>query len=362
VFIVGGGPAGLAAAIAARRRGLEVVIADGAEPPIDKACGEGLMPLTLEALRDLGIQIGASEGFAFRGIRFLNGADRAEAEFPGERGLGLRRLRLHQRLIERAQELGVRFLWKTPVTALCTAGAIVRQQVIGARWVVGADGIRSRVRRWSGLETHEVQPHRYARRRQYRIEPWTDCVEVYWGDVAQAYVTPIGTSDVCVVLLSRDPRASFATLECQFPELHHRLAAGSVLGTERGAITTTRRLESVYRGNVALIGDASGSVDAITGEGLCLSFRQAASLADAMIKGELSDYQAAHTRLLRQANIVARMLLLLDRHPALRRRVVRTLSTHPELFSQMLAIHGEKGSAAEVVSAGTLLGWRLMTA
>jgi flavin-dependent dehydrogenase len=111
-----------------------------------------------------------------------------------------------------------------------------------------------------------------------------------------------------------------------------------------------------------LIGDASGSVDAITGEGLCLSFRQAASLADAMIKGELSDYQAAHTRLLRQANIVARMLLLLDRHPALRRRVVRTLSTHPELFSQMLAIHGEKGSAAEVVSAGTLLGWRLMTA
>ena len=57
VFIVGGGPAGLAAAIAARQRGLRVVVADGGHAPIDKACGEGLMPDALAELERLGIQL-----------------------------------------------------------------------------------------------------------------------------------------------------------------------------------------------------------------------------------------------------------------------------------------------------------------
>ncbi len=362
VFIIGGGPAGLACAIAARRRGLAVVIADGAEPPIDKACGEGLMPTTLAALRNLGIEIDAAEGFAFRGIRFLNGADRAQADFPGGQGVGLRRLALHQKLIERAQELGIRFLWRTPVTGLCRAGVVVRQQVIRARWIVGADGIRSRVRRWSGLEGRNVGQYRYACRRHYRIAAWTNYVEVHWGEGVQAYVTPVGMSDVCIVLVSRNPRISFELLERQFPELHDRLHGASVLGTERGAVTTTCRLESVYRGNVALIGDASGSVDAITGEGLCLSFHQAAALADALFENDLRYYQEAHSTLARQLRIMARLLLVLDHHPALRRRVVRTLSTHPELFSRLLAIHAGASSPAHVVRTGTLLGWRLVTA
>ena len=141
VFIIGGGPAGLACAIAARQRGLDVVIADGAEPPIDKACGEGMMPATLAALRDLGIVIGAPEGVSLRGIRFVNAGDRAHADFPAGLGLGLRRLVLHEKLIERARELGTRLFWKTPVTGLCKTGVIARGQVVRARWIVGADGI-----------------------------------------------------------------------------------------------------------------------------------------------------------------------------------------------------------------------------
>ena len=60
VFVIGGGPAGLAAAIAASERGFKVTVADGAEPPIDKACGEGLMPDTLSVLRELGISVHAT--------------------------------------------------------------------------------------------------------------------------------------------------------------------------------------------------------------------------------------------------------------------------------------------------------------
>ena len=51
VFVAGGGPAGLAVAIAAAQRGMTVTVADSSRPPIDKACGEGIMPDGLAALR-----------------------------------------------------------------------------------------------------------------------------------------------------------------------------------------------------------------------------------------------------------------------------------------------------------------------
>src|SRR5207253_2995692 len=69
VFVIGGGPAGLAAAIAARKRGFEVVVADGAQPPIDKACGEGVMPDGVAALARLGVAATINHGFPFHGIR-----------------------------------------------------------------------------------------------------------------------------------------------------------------------------------------------------------------------------------------------------------------------------------------------------
>ncbi|MGH9727477.1 MAG: FAD-dependent oxidoreductase [Candidatus Acidiferrales bacterium] len=91
VFIVGGGPAGLAVAIAARQKGFRVSIADRATPPVDKACGEGLMPDGIAALRELGISIPAEQGFPVRGIRFVEGNLVAQSEFPNERGWGVRR-------------------------------------------------------------------------------------------------------------------------------------------------------------------------------------------------------------------------------------------------------------------------------
>ena len=69
VFVVGGGPSGLAA-IAARQKGFDLTLADGAAPPIEKPCGEGVMPETITALHDLGIAIGPSDGVSFRGICF----------------------------------------------------------------------------------------------------------------------------------------------------------------------------------------------------------------------------------------------------------------------------------------------------
>ncbi|HEX6467232.1 MAG TPA: FAD-dependent oxidoreductase, partial [Terriglobales bacterium] len=106
VFIVGGGPAGLAAAIAARQSGLEVTVADIAQPPIDKACGEGIMPNGVAALEALGVNIPSQDAARFTGIRLADSTVSVESRFPQHFGLGIRRTILHQLLIDRATETG----------------------------------------------------------------------------------------------------------------------------------------------------------------------------------------------------------------------------------------------------------------
>jgi len=172
VFVVGGGPAGLAAAIAVRKKGLQVTVADGGKPPIDKACGEGLMPDAITALEELGVEIRPGDGKVFRGIRFVSGTTNVSAHFPEELGIGIRRTVLHQRMIDEAEACGVELLWETPVSGLDLAGARVKGELIPARWIIGADGGRSLVRRWSGLEAYRALNSRFAFRRHYRQKPW----------------------------------------------------------------------------------------------------------------------------------------------------------------------------------------------
>src|SRR5205823_12331675 len=128
----------------------------------------------------------------------------------------------------------------------------------------------------------------------YRMEPWTDCVELYWGAGCQIYSTPVSSNEVCAVVISRDRYRRFGQALHMFPELMQRLNGGTAVSAERGVVTASCSLKSVALGRVALIGDASGSVDAITGEGLCVSFQQAMALANALETGNLATYRAEH--------------------------------------------------------------------
>src|SRR5579884_1228240 len=153
VFVAGGGPAGLASAIAARRRGFEVVVADGMRPPIDKACGEGLMPDALAAFGSLGITFPAEHSHPFRGIRFACDGQpptSVAANFPNGNGLGVRRTTLHALLVEQAERAGVELCWGATVRGLDGDRADTTHGLFRARWIVGADGAGSRVRQWSG--------------------------------------------------------------------------------------------------------------------------------------------------------------------------------------------------------------------
>jgi flavin-dependent dehydrogenase len=361
VFVIGGGPGGLAAGIAARRKGFDVVVADGAEPPIDKACGEGLMPETQAALKSLGVELQASLGYRFRGIRFVQSGAEVSADFPDGQGLGIRRTRLHEALIEAAENCGVNLLWRTPVGGIESDAVRLNSGSVKARWVVGADGCQSRVRRWSGLDSGTTSSCRMASRRHYRIRPWTKFVEVYWGPRVQAYVTPISGEKVCIATMGETvEEADFGNALSVLPELRERLAQAELCRRERGAITAVQALKRVWRGNVALVGDASGGVDAITGEGLRLAFRQAEALAEAMQAGDLRGYERAHKRLARRPMWMGRVMLALSRYEKMRSRTIRMLSRNPELFARLLAIHVGRATKQEVVETGTQVAWQYL--
>jgi menaquinone-9 beta-reductase len=361
IFIVGGGPAGLAAAIAARQRGLEVSVADGARPPIDKPCGEGLMPDACAALAKLGIAIRSEESHAFRGIRFVSGELSAEAGFPKGSGIGIRRTALHRLMIARAEALGVSLLWQTPVTGLHPDGVRVGRNVVRTRWVIGADGRGSLVRRWAGLEAGK-QRKRFAFRQHFYVSPWNDWMEVHWGANSQIYITPVGLREICVAVASREPHMRLDKALEEFPAIASRLRGAACSSTERGAISSTRELRNVHRGSVALVGDASGSVDCITGEGLGLAFRQADLLAECLAQGDLAKYQREHTALARRPTLMSRLLLALDSSSSLRRRAMRAFGAEPELFSRMVAMHVGSLSSLDCAANALVLGWHMLVA
>jgi len=366
VFVVGGGPAGLATAIAARSRGLSVLVVDGAVPPIDKSCGEGLMPDGVEALQNLGIQIPEHEAYVFRGIRFVDDGSVAESAFPRGTAYGIRRTHLHRVMSDHAAEYGVHMLWRAAVTGIHPEGGMVAGKLVRARWVVGADGTSSRVRKWANLDRQELaigsSKLRFAFRRHYRISPWTDFMELHWGEQCQVYVTPVSREEVCLALISSDPKLRLAEALRQFPELRARLEGAEYASSERGAITVTRRVRRVYRDRSVLIGDASGGVDAITGEGLSLSFRQAALLGECLASGDLMRYQRGHRTLSRRPTLMARLMLSMANHRHLRKRTMEVFQTSPLSFAGMLAMHVGEGSARDYVSNGLALGWELLKA
>lgn len=362
VFILGGGPAGLAAAIASRQAGLSATLADAMSPPIDKACGEGLMPDALSSVARLGIHIPPGWGHPFRGIRFLGPGSTAAAEFLGSPGLGVRRTVLHKLLVHHAERAGVDLKWNCPVTGIEGSSVRLGQKAIAARWIVGADGARSSVRRWAGLEAARSSAPRYSFRRHYRVEPWSDSVDIHWGNGCQFYITPVAPDEVCVVLMSRDAQFRMDSALPLFPVLHARLKHCEMVTAERGALAATHRLHRVTRGNIALLGDASGTVDPITGKGVCLAFEQAAALACAFRQGNLASYQRAHARISRHARLMANLMLTMDRWPQLRGRTLGAMEAHPGLFANLLAMHAGKLGMGRLAATAAMLGWEVATA
>ena len=336
VLVVGAGPVGLAAAIEAALAGLRVAIIDPRPGPVDKACGEGLMPGAVAALARLGVN---PQGMDVRGISYIAGSHRAYAPFPAGPGRGVRRTVLHQALVARAEQTGVRRVLGR-VRVLTEDAGGVRAEGPGcserARWVVAADGLHSPLRRHLGLSRPPgglgpARPARYGLRRHYRIAPWTDLVEVHWGRDAECYLTPVAPDLVGVALLGPSG-PSYAERLASFPEVAARLRLAVPVGPVLGAGPLRQPVAARRRGRVLLVGDAAGYVDAITGEGIAVGLACARALVDCLRQGVPQDYDAAWHVASRRYRLLTETLLAATAAPPLRRALVPACARAPRVF------------------------------
>jgi len=346
VLVVGGGPAGLATAIACAQRGLSVTVAEPREGPIDKACGEGLMPSAVRRLAGLGVH---PKGHVVTGIRYLDSHGQVEALFRRGPALGVRRTTLHSALADRASELEIPVLpVRVTEFSQCgqdefTAGESgpgVTAAGIHARYLVAADGLHSAIRRACGLDPRPARHVRYGLRRHYRVAPWTSLVEVYWAQDSEAYVTPVAEDVVGVAVLGGG-QASFESRLAAFPALREHLAGAEPVSSVRGAGPLRQDVAHRAKGRILLVGDASGYLDALTGEGIGAALSGATALADCLAAGRASDYERAWLQVTRASRTLTAGLLWSRNAPAIRPRIVPTARRLPWLFTAIVNRVGE---------------------
>ena len=329
LVVAGGGPVGLATALHAARAGMDVVVREPREGPIDKACGEGLMPGAVAELAALGVRPAGRE---LAGIRYLDGAVGGEgvaARFTSGSGRGVRRTVLHAALAAELEAAGVE-VDQRPVRSVRRLGDHVLVDGEPSRYVVAADGLHSPVRRLLGLDAPASGRRRFGLRCHVEQRPWTPYVEVHWSPRAEAYVTPVADDLVGVAVLT-ERGARFDDVLADFPVLCERLTG--TRSKVMGAGPLRQRARARAAGPVLLVGDAAGYVDALTGEGIALGLAQARAAVACLAAGRPDRYAAEAARLGRRHELLTHALLRATAHQALRRRLVPAATRMPWLFA-----------------------------
>lgn len=330
VLVAGAGPVGLAVALLATRAGFSATVVEPRTDPVDKACGEGLMPGALAVLLSLDVD---PAGMPFRGIRYVDAVRHgsAEALFAAGDGRGVRRTELHRAMAVAAEKAGVERRTGSVCDIRQSSGS-VRAAGLTARWLVAADGLHSPVRRELGLDRPSGLRPRYGLRRHFTIPPWTDLVEVHWSGRAEAYVTPVGRRTVGVAVLTDQRGRSFDEWLAGFGELAERLRGAEPASEVRGAGPLGCASDRRVAGRVLLAGDAAGYVDALTGEGIAVGLAQARALVDCLARGRPEEYERAWRASTRRYRLLTRGVLYAAQHPLLRSRLVPAAAAAPPVF------------------------------
>lgn len=166
IAVIGAGPAGAAAAITAARRGAETVMFERAGYGRDKACGDGLTPRAVGALRDLGIGMDGSH--PIRGLRMIAGRTERVLpwpetdRFPAQGAVWPRR-RLDAALVDAAAAAGARIFWNAEALPMLEGGRVTGVRAGGEEWraglVVVAAGAPGKAARMLGAVRVESEPY-----------------------------------------------------------------------------------------------------------------------------------------------------------------------------------------------------------
>ena len=360
VMIIGGGPAGLATAIVAGRNGLKTLLVEKRIFPIEKACGEGVMPTGWDHLQKLGIHLHQFEQqySPFAGIRYISHhGTQAQANFREGNGVAVQRTVLSQALFEVVKGLpSVEIQENTQATLMeeehCFCVQIKKIKYY-ASLIIGADGLHSKLRRQAGLYDKKKSLHRWGIRQHFAIAPWTNLVEVSWKEGIEAYVTPLSEHSIGVAFLwdrgkiepSREDSTYQSCLQ-HFPELQKRLTAHLALDEPKAIGPLQQKVKSPTKKNLVLIGDAAGYLDALTGEGISLAMEQALLIERVLIPAlkqeknlslALMEYRKAYQKSVQRYYQVTWLLLTLRKFPSIAESVVYVMNKQTDIFQHFLS-------------------------
>jgi geranylgeranyl reductase family protein len=323
VIVVGGGPAGSAAAYYMAQAGLDVLLLEKTSYPREKVCGDGLTPRSVRALIRMGVDVSPAAGWLpNKGLRVLGGGLRLElawpelADFPGY-GLTRTRAGLDESLVRRAQKTGARLQEQTAVTGALadTAGRIVGVQAnVGpderpaeyrAPVVVAADGVSGRLALSVGIGKREDRPMGVAVRRYYRsprhdddyLESWLELQDHEAGGDAllpgYGWIFGLGdgTSNVGLGVLN----SSVAYGRSNYRDMLRRWLDGlpeewgftedNATGPIRGGgLPMGFNRTPHYRDGLLLVGDAGGMVNPFNGEGIAYAMESGEMAADVVVQ------------------------------------------------------------------------------
>ena len=288
VIIIGGGPARLFAGIACARNELRTLVLEKQTYPIDKACGEGIMPSGVNNFKKLGVApfLEKYPYHLFKGIRYVSAKGSvAEANFAEGCGWGVQRTKLSAALLECAETLPNLEIQEGASVACSleeNPEVSIKNKVFHPKLLIGADGLHSRVRKLANLEATIPKLKRWGVRQHFNVEPWSAFVEIHWGSGLEAYVTPVSETSINVSLLwdakrykpEHGGKKLFCSMLNEFPELQDRLKNADVLDESVAKGPLYQKTLGVANGKILLIGDAAGFFDPITGEGIDFAARQ----------------------------------------------------------------------------------------
>jgi geranylgeranyl reductase family protein len=310
VLVVGAGPAGSAAAAALAARGRDVLLVESRAHPRAKACAEYASPRIVEELRLLGLAEGAWKADArpLTGMRVIRGDDAVDIRYHDESGQrmawGLERTRFDATLAAHAVARGARLMEHTALADVGWTGgvgglggravrAILRtpegRRGVRFRWLIGADGARSRVSQAISVERVVGMPRRLGLVAHYEGVPdLVDHGEMHVGPGWYVGLAPLAGNRLNVGMalpLDRDRRPAderFAAAIEGIPAVAERLRGRARLTPIIGASPIGHRVRRAAGRGWMLVGDAAGFIDPFTGEGIYRALRSARAAADAL--------------------------------------------------------------------------------
>ncbi|MCU1284727.1 MAG: dependent oxidoreductase [Acidobacteriales bacterium] len=284
MVVIGGGPAGCAAAITAKRAGRNVLLLERGKLPRQRVCGEFVSSEALRLLRDLldNSQI-LDRAVAIPSARIFMDEKIVEAAISPAAN-SIPRFEMDWVLWQAATDLGVDCCQQYIVQRIEGEGPFTlhaNDQSFAVRSVVNASGRWSNLRnamspqvsgpKWIGIKAHyaESQP--------------AQSVDLYFFQGGYCGVQPVSESEVNVCAMVRSDIASSLeqVIACE-PNLLKRSAGWKLASEPVSTSPLIFREPTPTEGNIILAGDAAAFIDPFVGDGISMALHSGSMAAQAL--------------------------------------------------------------------------------